>query len=253
MIRAVIIDDEKNNIDNLEGLLQKHCPEVAIAAHALNADEGKQIILQYQPDIIFLDIQMPGKNGFDLLQALPQHSFEIIFVTAFDQYGIQAVKFSAIDYLLKPVNTDELKIAVEKAVLKSKMKMQNLQLKNLMELLQHKQEKGEHRLALTTAKETRFVKPEQIIRCESSNSYTSFYLTDGKMIMVSKAIFEYEELLKDYGFIRCHQSHLINKAKVKSWIKENGSQLLLEDGSMIPISRNKKEMVAEALQIFKAD
>jgi len=251
MIRAVIIDDEKNNVENLQGLLKKHCPSVTIVATALNADEGKEKILQHDPDLIFLDIQMPGKNGFDLLQSLPQHDFEVIFVTAFDQYGIRAVKFSAIDYLLKPVNIDELKSAVQKAEEKSEKKKNNLQLENLLQLLQNRQQKTEHRLALATAKETRFVKPEQIIRCESSNVYTSFYLTDGKKIMVSKPIYEYEELLKDYSFIRCHQSHLVNTTKIKSWIKEDGDRLLLEDGSKIPVSRNKKEMVAEALQFLR--
>jgi len=251
MISAIIIDDEKNNIDNLHGLLRKHCPVVEVVATAMNADEGREIILQHNPDLVFLDIQMPGKNGFDLLQSLPQHHFEVIFVTAFDQYGIQAVKFSAIDYLLKPVNIEELKIAVEKVAEKSKRKKENLQLENLLELLQNRKQKNEHRLALRTAKETRFVNVEQIIRCESSNVYTSFYLTDGQKIMVSKPIYEYEELLKDYGFIRCHQSHLVNKTKVKSWIKEDGSYLLLEDGSKIPVSRNKKDAVNEALLFLK--
>jgi two-component system LytT family response regulator len=194
---------------------------------------------------------MPGKNGFDLLQSLPQRRFEIVFVTAFDQYGIQAVKFSAIDYLLKPVNTSELQLAVEKAILKSAIKTENLQLQNLVTLLQQRQQKSVHRLVLSTAKETKFVNPEEIIRCESSNTYTSFYIVGEQKIMVSKPIFEYEELLKDYGFIRCHQSHLINMAKVKSWLKENGSELLLQDGSRVPVSRNKKEIVAAALKTFK--
>jgi two-component system LytT family response regulator len=251
MIRAVIVDDEKNNIDNLQRLLQKHCPQVEVAAFALSAADGAKVTSQHQPDLVFLDIQMPGKNGFEMLQSLSQHDFEIIFVTAFDQYGIQAVKFSAIDYLLKPVNADELKIAVEKAIVKSKQRKQNLQLENLLGLLQHRNVKTEHRLALPTAKETRFINPEQIIRCESSNSYTSFYLVDGQKIMVSKPIFEYEEMLKEYGFIRCHQSHLVNKAKVKSWVKEDGGYLLLEDGSQIPVSRNKKESVAEVLLSLK--
>jgi two-component system LytT family response regulator len=251
MIRAVIIDDEKNNIDNLQGLLQKHCPQVEVVAFALSAADGVKTISQHQPNLVFLDIQMPGRNGFDMLQSLPRHDFEIIFVTAFDQYGIQAIKFSAIDYLLKPVNIQELKIAIEKAAVKSKQRKQNLQLENLLELLQNREQKNEHRLALPTTKETRFINLEQIIRCESSNTYSSFYLTDGQKIMVSKPIFEYEEILRDYGFIRCHQSHLVNKTKVKSWVREDGGYLLLEDGSQIPVSRNKKESVAEVLLSLK--
>lgn len=247
MIKAAIIDDERNNIDNLKGLLQLYCPEILIAAVALNAKTGAGIILEEKPDLIFLDIQMPDKNGFEMLQGLPGHNFEVIFVTAFDKYGIQAIKFSAIDYLLKPVNADELKLAVQKAEEKIRNKKQNLQLENLLELLNTRQQKNTHRLALPTAKETRFVNPEEIIRCESSNVYTSFYLTNGEKIMVSKPIFEYDELLQEYDFIRCHQSHLVNKKYIKSLVKEFGGQLLLEDKTLLPISRSKKEMVIKTL------
>lgn len=247
MINAVIIDDEKNNIKNLEGLLKKHCPQVQVLASATNAEDGKGIILLHHPDLVFLDIQMPRKSGFDLLRELSNYDFEIIFVTAFDKYGIQAVKFSAIDYLLKPVNTNELKLAVQKAEEKNRKKSQNLQLKNLVELLQQQQQKEEHRLALRTTKETRFVQTKQIIRCESSNAYTTFYLLDKEKIMVSKPIFEYEALLKDYGFIRCHQSHLVNKIFIQSWVKEDGGYLLLRDGSKVPVSKSKKEAVLQSM------
>lgn len=251
MIRTVIVDDERNNISNLEGLLMKHCPSVEVVTYAMNAEEGVEKISHHQPDLVFLDIQMPGKNGFEMLQALPNHDFEIIFVTAFDQYGIKAIKFSAIDYLLKPVNIEELKTAVDKVIEKHKKKSENLRLENLLGLLQNQQQKASHRLALATVKETRFVSTDEIIRCESSNAYTSFYLSGGQKIVVSKPIFEYEELLKDYGFIRCHQSHLVNKLKVKSWIRKEGDHLLMEDNSQIPVSRNKKESVSEALMFLK--
>lgn len=251
MIRSIIIDDEKNNIENLQGLLNKHCPEVHVIGFGLNADEGVAIIQQLQPDLVFLDIQMPGKNGFQLLESLSNYNFEIILVTAFDQYGIQAVKFSAIDYLLKPVRVDELKAAVNKVEKRVRNARQNLELQNLLQLLKHQEHKSDHRLALPTAKETRFVNPQDIIRCESSNAYTSFYLTDGQKIMVSKPIYEYEELLSDFGFIRCHQSHLVNKKYVKSWVKEDGGSLLLIDNSNIPVSRSKKEEVLKGLNTLK--
>jgi two-component system LytT family response regulator len=245
MIRAVIIDDEQNNLDNLCRLLEKHCPEITVAATALTADEGRAIILAQKPDLIFLDIQMPGKSGFELLQSLPDHFFGIIFVTAFDQYGIQAVKFSAIDYLLKPIDTHELKAAVSKAITRYSEKKQNLQLENLLQLLKHQQEKDTHRIALATAKETRLVKTQDIVRCESSNNYTTIYLVSGEKLLVSKPIYEFDELLNDYGFLRCHQSHLINKKFIKSWVKEDGDFLLLEDGSLVPVSRKKKEYIKE--------
>ena len=245
MIRAIIIDDEANNIKNLEQLLHLYCPEVNIIGTAFNAEEGKEIILQTSPDLVFLDIQMPGKNGFELLQSLPEYSFEVIFVTAYNNYGIQAVKFAALDYLLKPINIEELKIAVKKVIVKKEEGKQNNQLQNLMQLLKENQE--EHRIALSSTQEIRYVKPSAIIRCESSNNYTTFYLTSGEKLLTSKPIYFYEELLQEYNFIRCHQSHLVNKKFITSFIKEDGGFLLLEDHTRLPISKQKKEMIKEWL------
>lgn len=251
MIKALIIDDEKNNIEHMVLLLQQHELPVTIVGTATNADDAIKAILDTQPDLLFLDIQMPQKNGFDVLKALPHHNFEVIFVTAFDQYGIQAVKFSAIDYLLKPINPDELKVAINKVEVKLSKKKENLQLENLMQLIRDKDDKKDHKLALASTKEIQFVNTSDIIRCESSNAYTQFFLSDGKNIMVSKPIFEYEELLVNYDFIRCHQSHLINKKYIKSLVKEDSGYLLLTDHVRIPISRSKKEMVLNALHTIK--
>ena len=249
MIKTIIIDDEQNNVDNLYLLLQRYCSQVEIVATALNADDGEKIILQYNPDLVFLDIQMPGKSGFELLKSLNNYSFEIIFVTAYDQYGIQAIKFAAIDYLLKPINIEELQHAVHKAADRSAQKQQNLQLENLIRLLQQKQHKETHRIALQTAKEIRFVEADKITRCESSNNYTTFFLVTEEKILTSRPIYEYEEILQDYGFIRCHQSHLVNKKFIKSWIKEDGGYLLLEDLSQIPVSRQKKDILKQLLEV----
>jgi two-component system LytT family response regulator len=245
-IKAVIIDDEQNNIDNLEILLQQYCPQVTVVATALNAKKGETILLQHNPDLVFLDIQMPRKNGFELLQSLRTYTFELIFVTAYDQYGIQAVKFAAIDYLVKPINTEELKLAVQKAIYKSTLKKQNKQLENLVQVLAKRKES--HRIALPSARETRFVKTSDIIRCESSNNYTTFFIVGGERIMTSKPIFEYEEILSGYGFIRCHQSHLVNKKHIKSWVKEDGGFLLLEDNTRVPVSRLKKDFIRAELE-----
>jgi len=248
LISAVIIDDEKNNIDNLSILLKELFPELDIVGEATDAVYGEQLILQHKPDIVFLDIQMPGKSGFDLLTSLADHHFEIIFVTAFDQFGIQAVKFSAIDYLLKPVDADELRKAVQKAISKSLEKKQNKQLENLLDVLQNQQLKDTHRIALPSSKEIRFIRTNEIIRCESSNNYTTFYILNGESIVTSKPIFEYEEILQAYGFIRCHQTHLVNKRYIKSLVRQDGGYLLLEDGSKIPISRLKRELVKKELE-----
>jgi two-component system LytT family response regulator len=245
-LRALLIDDEKNNLDNLERLLTAICPQVEIAGTAMNAEDAKIAILQHQPDLLFLDIQMPEKSGFDLLQELAAYDFEVIFVTAYDQYAIQAIKFSAVDYLLKPINPEELRLAVERCMTKNSQKKQNLQLENLLQLLH--QQKDTHRIALTTLKETRFIRTTEIVRCESSNNYSIFFLAGGEKITVSNPIYEYEELLTPYGFIRSHQSHLINKDYIKSWVKQDGGYLLLDTGDQVPVSRNKKEMVIQAMK-----
>ena len=247
MMTCVIIDDEQNNILNLQMLLQKHCNNITVSGTAMNAEDGMKIINKNKPDVVFLDIQMPGKNGFQLLQSLQQFDFEIIFVTAYDQYGIQAVKWSALDYLLKPIKIEELQAAVNKAAEKYGQKKQNAQLQNLMALLQQKDKKEEQRIALPSAKEIRFVQVAHIVRCESTNNYTTFYLTNSEKILVSKPIYEYEELLNEWGFLRCHQSHLVNKKYIKSWLKKDGDVLLLEDGSEVPVSRQKKEIVKKML------
>jgi two-component system LytT family response regulator len=250
LLKAVVIDDEENNVENLSILLQKNCPQVTVVASARNAIDGEKIILQHEPDIVFLDIQMPGKSGFDLLTSLTDYSFEVIFVTAFDQYGIQAIKFSAIDYLLKPVNPVELKQAVQKALSRYSQKKQNLQLENLIQYLQQQHNREQHRIALTTIKEIRPIPVNEIVRCESTNNYTAFFLAGGEKLMVSKPIYEYDEMLNNYGFIRCHQSHLVNKKYIKSWVKEEGGYLLLQDGTTVPVARSKKEMVRQQLDNF---
>ena len=141
-----------------------------------------------------------------------------------------------------------MKQAIQKAALKSTQKRHNAQLENLIQLVQQKQQKQFHRIALQSTKETRFVEPDKIMRCESSNNYTTFFLSNGEKILTSKPIFEYEEMLHDYGFIRCHQSHLVNKTFIKSWIKEEGGYLLMEDNTQIPISRHKKEDLKQLLK-----
>ncbi len=247
MVTGIVIDDEENNVLNLQLLLQKHCSGIAIVATATNADDGINIIRQNNPDVVFLDIQMPGKNGFQLLQALPRLDFEIIFITAYDQYGIQAVKFAALDYILKPIKVEDLQHAVQKAIEKSMLKKQNMHLQHFITLLQQNNSKEEQRIALPSAKETRFVQTQHIVHCESQNSYTLFFLNNKEKILVAKPIYEYEELLAAYGFIRCHQSHLVNKKFIKSWVKTDGDYLLLEDGTQLPIARQKKAAIKALL------
>jgi two-component system LytT family response regulator len=247
MIKGIIIDDEPHNITNLQRLLEKYCPEVIIVGSSADANEGIILIKNNQPDLVFLDIQMPHKDGFQVLQALDSYDFEVIFVTAFSQYGIQAIKFSAIDYLLKPIDIEELKKAVAKTSERLKHKNQNLQLQNLLHHLKETNNSSEHRIAISSLKETRFVYVKNIVRCESENSYTLFFTDEGETIISTVPLYEYDEMLSMYGFIRCHQSHLVNKKHVKSLLKEEGYTLLLYDQIRIPVSRNKKDLVKKAL------
>lgn len=245
MLKAVLIDDEPHNLLNLRRLLEQHCSEVTVAGEAGNAEDGILQIREHQPDLVFLDIQMPGKNGFDVLLALPGAEFEVVFVTAYNQYGIQAVKFSAMDYLLKPVNPEELKGAVSKALQRRTKK--DRQLDHLLTVLKQGSLQQDHRIVLPSAKESRLVLVNDITRCESSNSYTTVHLRDGEKILVSVPLFEYEEMLQPYGFVRCHQSHLVNRRHVRSILREGGMDLLMEDGTRVPVSRDRKDRVRQAL------
>jgi two-component system LytT family response regulator len=237
MFQAVIVDDEASNIDNLVILLNKYCPKIVVAGTATNVDQGLLLIREIKPSVLFLDIQMPGKDGFDLLKSITNPDFEVIFVTAYDQYAIQAIKFSAIDYLLKPVNMNELVNAVDRAIVNVEKKIHQGRLENLVHSITHK---NQFRIAIPGNKETFFVSPETILFCKSDNNYTIFHLRNKQKHISSKPIFEYEELLTPHGFIRCHQSYLVNGSFIKSWIKVDGDRLLMEEGYEVPVSRNRK-------------
>lgn len=246
-MRAIIIEDEKKNITQLKSLLTKHCRQVEILGEASGADQGIELIAEHRPELIFLDIQMPDKSGFDMLAELGEYNFEVIFVTGHDQFGIQAVKFSALDYLLKPVKPSELIKAVLKAENKNRKKQTQEQILNLLSIMKNSS-KTDHRIALPLMKEVRFINPEEVIRCESVNNYTQFYLQTNEIVLVSKGIYEIDSLLKEYNFIRCHQSHLVNRKFIKSLLKEDSiSELLLLNGTRVPVSRLKKDMVKDEL------
>lgn len=248
-MKAILIDDEISNLENLRTLLEKHCPQIAILATAQNVNDAVDAIEKYSPNVVFLDIQIGDETGFDVLKLLPKRNFEVIFVTAYDQYGIQAVKFAALDYLLKPIDIEELINAVNKAEQKLATPIQNLQLDFLLQQLK-KPETNVSTIALQMQSEIRYVNLSEIIRCEADDSYTYFFLSDSEKILVSKSLKEYADLLRPNGFLRTHQSHLVNPKYVKSWLKEDGGILLLTSGEKIPISKPNKETVKQALQRF---
>ena len=246
-ITSIIIDDEPNNIQNLQTILQIHCPDVTVLATAQNADDGVVAIKQHKPALIFLDIQMPVKSGFDVLTEFTEPDFEVIFITAYDQYGIQAIKFSALDYLLKPINIIELKNAVDRAGKKISAKLKDHKLENLIANIMRGQREVP-KIALPTLKETRYIKVDEIVRCEASDNYTTFYTANAEQILVCKTLKDFAELLHFHGFIRTHQSHLINVEFVKSLLKEDGGVLLMADNMKIPISKQNKDQVKTALK-----
>ncbi|WP_421944581.1 LytR/AlgR family response regulator transcription factor [Pedobacter sp.] len=245
-MKAVLVDDEISNLENLRTLLNKHCPQVSIMATAQNVTDAVDVIEKYLPDLVFLDIQMGKRTGFDVLKLVQTQNFEVIFVTAYDQYGIQAVKFAALDYLLKPIDIEELINAVSKAEDKLSTHIRTSQLDFLMQQLK-KPEVNMSKIALQMQSEIRYVALSEIIRCEADNTYTHFYLSGSEKILVSKPLKEYADLLKPNGFIRTHQSHLVNPKYVKSWLKEDGGVLLLTSGEKIPISKPNKDNVRKAL------
>lgn len=248
-MRAILIDDEKSNLENLQTLLEKHCPQVTIVATAQNVSDSVNAIEKYLPDLVFLDIQMGKQTGFDVLKLLPSRNFEVVFVTAYDQYGIQAVKFAALDYLLKPIDIEELMSAVNKAERKLTTQMQTSQLDFLLQQLK-KPETSISKIALPMQSEIRYVPLPEIIRCEADSTYTHFFLSSGEKILVSKSLKEYADLLRPNGFLRTHQSHLVNPNYVKSWLKEDGGILLLTSGETIPVSKPNKDAVKQALQVL---
>ena len=236
-IRALIVDDEPNNRENLRLALAAYCQEVEVIAEADSAISAMDRIKELSPDLVFLDIAMPLGSGFELLEGLPQIDFEIIFVTAYDQYAIRAIKFSAVDYLLKPINALELKKAVDRVQSKQLEKNQRGQLEALL----HNLKQQEKKIALPQLDHIEFVAVSDIVRCQGDRNYTHFFLKDGRNLLVSRTLKEYVELLDDHSFYRVHQSHLVNLDCVQKYKKRDGGTLVTSDGATIPVARARKE------------
>lgn len=244
MLKAVIIDDEVCFREMIQFLLDDYFPEIIVAAQADSVEEAVQAIENQKPDLVFLDIELKGGTGFHVLQKLKNCNFKLIFITAFNDFAIQAIKFSAIDYILKPINEFEFKAGVERAIQEIAANVKPSPIENL---IQNNQDKLKKKLALRTANDIHLVDIDDIVRCCADNSYTTFYLVTGEKIMVSKGIGEYAELLTGYGFIRSHQSHLVNLNFVKKIDKTDGGSIILKDKSTIPISTRQMPQLLEIL------
>jgi len=238
MIRAIIIDDIANARISLKADLDDYCPEIEVVGEAEGVVSGAKKIKELNPEIVFLDIQMNDGSGFDLLEILPNINFKIIFTTASNEFAIKAFKFSAVDYLLKPIDPEELKAAVGK-VANTKISEVNT--------LKHNLVNGIERIALNSQDKINVIKVEDILRLESSGSYTLFYTKEGEQILVTKTLKEYDAMLSDQGFLRVHQSHLINLDAIKEFVKNDGGYIKMIDGVDVPVSSRKKSLVLKTL------
>lgn len=243
IVRALLVDDEKHNLDNLSALLANHCKQVFIVGTACSVEQAATILADSEVDLILLDIHMPNQDGFELLKMFEQPRFETVFVTAFDNYALKAIKYAALDYLMKPIHIDELKSAIDKVMDKIKRKQNENGYRHLMQWVESSQQIQERRIGISSSLETRYIRLGEITRCESMNNYTTIYLVTGEKIISSRPIYEYEEMLEPAGFLRIHQSHLVNKKMIRSFRKQDGGFILMEDGAEIPVSKLKRALL----------
>jgi two-component system, LytTR family, response regulator len=236
-IKALIIDDEAFGREQVKSLLKKHFQQIEIVGEADNGKAAIQMIQAFKPHLLFLDIEMPDYNAFQILEALKEPDFEIIFITAYDQYAIQAIKFSALDYLLKPIQKEEFKLAVKKFLEKQALHYDKKSIiQNLIQNSKTK-DKAQFQLTIHTTNATHFLKPNEIIRCEADINYTRIFKTNHEQLYTSKTLKAFDDLLAPYQFIRIHRSHLVNKTYIKAL--NSAHKIILQDGTSLDTSRRK--------------
>ena len=247
-LHAIIVDDERHARENLFGLLSEHCPNIKVTGEAPDPETAEKLINELSPDLLFLDIRLSSSTGFDLLGKIKTRDFGVIFITAYDQYAIKAIKFSAVDYILKPINPGELKEAVRKFTDRVKTEKKSVQLELLIENLS--KERAFNRLAVNTEESIELLLVNTIIRMQGESNYTRIFMDGGRTVLVSKTLVDFEDLLHDLGFLRVHKTHLVNIDHVKSLEKNGDAKIILDDGSMIPVSRRRKAVVLQVLSKY---
>jgi two-component system, LytTR family, response regulator len=241
-LKAIIIDDENHCVDIIEVMLKKHCPNVQVMARANNGLQGVKAILQHNPDIVFLDIEMPKMDGFQMLEALESIDFTLVFTTAYNQFAVRAFKFSAFDYLLKPIDEIELIATVHKAELQNAPQKEHLDL--LKEHYQNDTKNASRRIALSHSKGYQLVDSQAIMYCESDGNYAKVFLENGSKVSVIKSLTYLEEILQDLSpdaFFRIHRQYLVNLRFVKNYLNTEGGQIEMLNGTLLPVSRNRKD------------
>lgn len=245
MIKAVIIDDEKNLRDINRQLINDNFKQIEIIGEAGSVDDGIKIIKQNNPDIVLMDIEINGGTAFNILQNVKPYNFKLIFITAYNHFAIKAIKYSAIDYILKPVNEFEFINAIENAINTINNSHTAKQVDNFFDHFEKKTQSK--KIVLRTSDAIHIVDVPDIIYCQSDNSYTTFYLADKKEILVSKPIKEYDELLEGFNFVRPHQSYLVNLNHIKKVDKTDGGFIILNNGREIPVSARRKQVLIQIL------
>lgn len=239
-LKTLIVDDEKDAVNFIHSLVNEYCPQLEVIGEASSVMEGVKIISREKPELVFLDVEMPHGSGFDLLAQFPEKTFDVIFITAFNHYAIKAIKFSAVDYLLKPININEFIEAVEKVIHKKTQVFDRNS--SYFALLENLKTSAPARLAIPTSDGMEYLNTQDIIRIEADRSYTWFILMDKRKVLVSRNLKEFQELLNDRGFFRTHNSHLINLVHVKKYIRQDGGSVSMTDGSHVPISRTRRDL-----------
>lgn len=245
MLTAIIVEDEKHSREMLKSLVADYCPEVELLHAAASIDEALPLISKEKPELLFLDIELQSGTSFDLLQQLEERNFEVIFTTAFEQYAIRAIKFSSLDYLLKPIDPEELMASVQKALNKKNATGGHNRLEVLLSNLT-RPAADDAKICLATSDSMEFLQVKDILYCEANGSYTNFYIRamggQNREITVSKHLKEYENLLVDHPFMRVHNKYLINLKAVQKFVKSEGGYILMTDEKQIPISPNKRDV-----------
>lgn len=242
-MKAIIIDDEPDCVRLLALQLKMYCPQVQIVAECIDSEEGLQKIMELQPGIVFLDIEMPVMNGFQVLEAIGHIHFHIVFVTAYDKFAVKAFRFSALDYLLKPIDAKDLVSAVEKAMQKQFPEKQQLNL--LKQHLNGNEKTFPDKIALPYQNGVMFTEISAIIYCESDNNYTRFHLTNNQQCMVSKTLGDIQQVLEERNFLRVHRQYLVNLNHIKKYVRGEGNYLVMSNDADIPVARNQKERLVE--------
>ncbi|MEO6330512.1 MAG: LytTR family DNA-binding domain-containing protein [Ginsengibacter sp.] len=245
MIKAIIVDDEPHCCQTLTTLLSRYCPQIEVTGVFQSSIEALKAIKIMPPQILFLDIEMPQMNGFELLEKLPEISFELIFTTSYDQYAIKAFHFSALDYLLKPIDREELQKAVQKVLQRLTHPLPQ-QIDILLKKL-HQPAIAISKVALPTMDGLQMIPVDSIISCVAEGNYTSFFLKEKKKLIVSRILKEVEEMLEDHPFTRVHNSYIVNLNQIDKYVKGEGGYLIMSDGSSIDVSRSRKEGLLKKL------